>query len=725
MSDSAASSVPVKKVKFPIGVKLALILGVIILVSLGSVTALSSILMGEDVRRTAEQSNFDINQRAADTIQDKLSGIRAGVFQLLDLMNVVEGGRRSGSAREALSLFFERNADIAGIFVLSERGSGIQNGLSSRSSSSLSPSRSSSLIGNADERIINAQFFTSNEIEVSSADDFVNGNPALINRSCRGETVAANTSVFLGLPSMALLFPWKENGRDQCCLIIFSVESISDILGTGSGNTTFMINDSDELLLHPETERILPGESFADYPLVSLIRQNGEDSRQIPFSSRNADGKISRYFGAYEKIQTADIIVITEVSLETVLSGVYSTMTNNIFITGIVFFLSVMFILFFSRFAISNHLRKLSDAANEIQNGNFETKIIDTLNTRRKDEIGVLNEATQNEREFLNTFAKFTNKNVAKAIARKEIDFEPHLKDLTIFFSDIRGFTAISDGFREKFGDNSPREIIAFLNDYMERMVECVSLSGGTIDKFEGDAIMAVWGILRDDNLRSKEHILHVKEDAVNAIRGTCAMRYSLMKYNKEAADFTEKHKNDADAKYKPQIKIGCGLNTGRATAGIMGGKDKLEYTAIGDAVNFASRTESSNKACGTDILISADTYNLLKKDFIRCKENSFTILPENLESEIIVEQIPVEFEVKGKGSQHFYGVVNMPNFDIEKFFRFGGNKDFVLDSDCAKAIGKNGPKTLNEVRNLLGIPVPDFEKVNLNAEENKVQVKQ
>lgn len=61
MSDSAASSVPVKKVKFPIGVKLALILGVIILVSLGSVTALSSILMGEDVRRTAEQSNFDIN----------------------------------------------------------------------------------------------------------------------------------------------------------------------------------------------------------------------------------------------------------------------------------------------------------------------------------------------------------------------------------------------------------------------------------------------------------------------------------------------------------------------------------------------------------------------------------------------------------------------------------------------------------------------------------------
>lgn len=323
--------------------------------------------------------------------------------------------------------------------------------------------------------------------------------------------------------------------------------------------------------------------------MFKKIREIGEDSRQIPFELRDENGKIHRYFGAYEKNQTADLLVLTIVSQETVLSGVYNTMKNNLFITGIDYFLSILIILLFARFAISNQLRKLTFATNEIQNGNFETEIIDSLNTRRKDEIGVLNEATQNEREFLNTFAKFTNKNVAKAIARKEIDFEPHLKDLTIFFSDIRGFTAISDGFRAKFGDESPAQIIAFLNDYMERMVECVSLSGGTIDKFEGDAIMAVWGILRDENLNAQNHLEHVKEDAVNAIRGTIAMRYSLMKYNKEAESFTQKHKDELNAKYKPHIRIGCGLNTGRATAGIMGGKDKLEYTAIGDAVNFAS----------------------------------------------------------------------------------------------------------------------------------------
>jgi adenylate cyclase len=85
---------------------------------------------------------------------------------------------------------------------------------------------------------------------------------------------------------------------------------------------------------------------------------------------------------------------------------------------------------------------------------------------------------------------------------------------------------------------------------------------------------------------------------------------------------------------------------------------------------------------------------------------------------------IPVEFEVKGKGAQHFYGVVNLPQFDIEEFF-LRGDKNFVLDKDCEKACGKNGPATLNEVRELLGIPKPDFEKVNLNEEENKVQVRQ
>ena len=152
-----------------------------------------------------------------------------------------------------------------------------------------------------------------------------------------------------------------------------------------------------------------------------------------------------------------------------------------------------------------------------------------------------------------------------------------------------------------------------------------------------------------------------------------------------------------------------------------MGSNEKMECTSIGDAVNLASRTESSNKPCGTDILITEDTYNILKTDFIRCEENNYTISKENEKNEIIVECIPVTFEVKGKGAQHFYAVVNMPHFDIENFFK-ASDSDFKVDEDCLKAVGKQGPATLAQVRQMLGIPVPDFEVVDLNEEENKVK---
>lgn len=710
------------QVKFPLGVKLAIIIGTIVLVSLGCVTFLNSHFIGQDVKITAENNNLTINSRSAGTVDDRLSTVRSNVFQLLDLMNVVSGGRSSSLARQAEAFFFERNQDIAAVNILT--GEDFKSSARSAKESS----------------IINNRFFISNEIDVSSLLNFIEASTQQINRSCMGETIALNASPFFYIPVMALFFPWKENGLDQTCVITFSIENMLDILGTDSVNTTFILNDSAELLCHPDTAKVLIGESYKNYPLVAAMLRNNEsnsDSRQIPFSVIDENKKKTDYFGAYQKLSIGDITVLTTVPVDSILEGVRTTRKNNIYLTGIVFFLSVIIILVFTRQGISRHLRKLTEAAEEIKNGNFDTPVFDELSTKRRDEIGVLNQSTKDEREFLDVFAKFTNKGVAKSIARKELDFDPHLKDITIFFSDIRGFTAISDGFKNRFENDSPREIIGFLNDYMSRMVNCITLSHGNVDKFEGDAIMAVWGILREDSLafeklpdsspekaeRYRKHKNHIKEDALNAIRGTIAMRYALMKYNKDAAAFTKAHENEAKAKYKPHIRIGCGLNSGRATCGIMGSEDKMEYTAIGDAVNFASRTESSNKPCGTDILITEDTYNLLKDDFIKNESNNYSIKNENLENEIIVEMIPVEFEVKGKGAQHFYGVVNMPGFDIQKFFQ-QGEPEFVPDEDCLKAVGPDGPKNMAQVRELLGIPVPDFEKVNLNEEENKIQIK-
>ena len=461
---------------------------------------------------------------------------------------------------------------------------------------------------------------------------------------------------------------------------------------------------------------MLVGTNVSKADIVKIMEESNQELAQTAYTDINN----VEWYGAYKKLSFGNIAVISIVQRDVALKEVTHLFWQNIYLTLAAIFISILLIGLYSK-TISSPMKKLTSVAEEIAQGNFNTELFETLKTKRRDEIGVLVQSTKDEREILNTVSRLTNKGVAKAIVRKEIDFEPHLKDITIFFSDIRGFTAISDGFNKRFGEKSAAEIISFLNDYMSRMVNCITISGGNVDKFEGDAIMACWGVLRDEDLESAEHKLHVQQDAINAVRGVLAMRYALMVYNKQAAAFTKEHANEPLAKYKPQIRIGSGLNSGRATVGFMGSYDKMEFTSIGDAVNLASRTESSNKPCGTDMLITEDTYNLLKYDYIKSPENNYTIKPENLDNEIIVEVIPVTFEVKGKGKQHFYGVVNMPRFDIEGFFK-QSEPDFKVDEDCICAIGPKGPKTLAEVRSLLGIPTPDFSGVNLDAEESKVK---
>ena len=256
------------EVKFPLGVKLALIIGSIVVISLGAVTFLNSYFVSKDVRITAEDNNLTINTRSATTVQNELASVRANVLQLLDLITVVNGGRNSALARQAEAFFFERNQNMAAVLITSSVNDYTQ----------------------VDIRLENTRFFSSNELDPSVSDEFLNANAEAIFRSCNGETIALNASPYFNLGVMALLLPYRENGLEQCCVILFSLESIADVLGTGGTNTTFMINDNDDLLCYPDSEKILSGQSMKTHALVVEMRQsnqNNEDSRQIPYTSKD------------------------------------------------------------------------------------------------------------------------------------------------------------------------------------------------------------------------------------------------------------------------------------------------------------------------------------------------------------------------------------------------------------------------------------------------------
>jgi adenylate cyclase len=170
---------------------------------------------------------------------------------------------------------------------------------------------------------------------------------------------------------------------------------------------------------------------------------------------------------------------------------------------------------------------------------------------------------------------------------KSELKLGGERKKAAILFSDIRNFTAISENL-------NPEEVVGFLNEYMTMMVACVEESFGVVDKYIGDAVMAVWGTPVSKG-----------NDTENAINGALLMRSALLEYNKGRG-----------GPKKPVIRIGCGINTGSVLAGQIGSQNHMEYTVIGDAVNLASRVESLNKIFGTDILISEDSRNLVKNIF-------------------------------------------------------------------------------------------------------------
>jgi len=186
------------------------------------------------------------------------------------------------------------------------------------------------------------------------------------------------------------------------------------------------------------------------------------------------------------------------------------------------------------------------------------------------------------ERERLReTFGRYVSIEIAKHLmSGKNIDLGGEDICATILFSDIRNFTSMSEKM-------SAREVVDFLNEYFSYVTEPIMKNHGVINKFIGDAVMAIYS----PHLGSENHV----DDAIKSAIG---MRKRLEEFN-------------AAKKTAVEVKFGIGIHTGTLVAGNIGTKDRLEYTVIGDTVNVASRIESENKSFSSDILISEETFNL------------------------------------------------------------------------------------------------------------------
>jgi adenylate cyclase len=194
------------------------------------------------------------------------------------------------------------------------------------------------------------------------------------------------------------------------------------------------------------------------------------------------------------------------------------------------------------------------------------------------------------EKKFVqNAFGRYVSPQVVNQLVRNpdKLTLKGEQKELTVLFSDIRGFTTISERL-------DSQQLGRFMNEYLTAMSDIIMKENGMVDKFIGDAIMAIWGAPLDD-----------EQHAVHAVRASLRM-----------IDKLKEMQPGWEERGLPHIDIGVGINTGIMSVGNFGSEGRFDYTVIGDNVNIASRLEGSNRLYGTRIIISEATRAALPPEF-------------------------------------------------------------------------------------------------------------
>jgi adenylate cyclase len=234
------------------------------------------------------------------------------------------------------------------------------------------------------------------------------------------------------------------------------------------------------------------------------------------------------------------------------------------------------------------------------------------------------------KKHIKSAFQHYVTASVVNEILKdpKKLNLHGEERNLTIFFSDIEGFTSLAEGM-------SPLDVVSLLNEYLTAMTDIIFEFNGLLDKYEGDAIMAVFGapVDQSDHATRACRCALKNQKVLNQLRG---------KWHREG---------------KPQMRVRIGINTGIVVVGNMGSTMRFDYTVIGDNVNLAARLEAANKIFSSSILVSEDTALLAEKSVISRKvarlkaigKSVYTNVYELLSDKITDSSSEIEAAMKAK----------------------------------------------------------------------------
>ena len=373
------------------------------------------------------------------------------------------------------------------------------------------------------------------------------------------------------------------------------IESISkylhDIMLT-KDSAIFVVDDGGDLIStydiekHYFEDKALPKMASLEKQWLKKSFVLFQQKQQSPFIYK-LDGR--KYISVYEKIANIRSDNPWYVAIVMPINDIVAPLRKNVLLamifTSLALIIGIILASIFSS-TLSRPIKRLAQDANLIcQLKLTEVKAVFS----RVIEISEMEAAFMKMKRALSSFQLYMPTALVKKLVAsdKVATLGGEIKELTVIFTDIKDFTALSE-------DIHPQQLMQYLSRYFQILTEVIIDMYGTVDKYIGDGLMAFWGAPTDD-----------PEHAVHACQAVLKAQKVLQALNQEWC-----------AENKPEVITRIGVNTGNVVVGNVGSDDRLNYTALGDHVNLTSRLEGLNKVYGSNVIVSEFTYNKVKDKF-------------------------------------------------------------------------------------------------------------
>jgi len=555
--------------RLPISIKL-IILTSLLLLGVTIPIALQSSKYFEKVARQREENvNLDSAAGRAAEVENILGNLLYKTKSTaLTLMNLVKDKKTQS---DELDLNFERVGDFLAIEILEVDGSGFRQ----------IASRVKKQISDVDKTQPN--FF----LDLRANEQFP------LRSVSQGNIEVVNGSLKNAPPIFTIGIPIVKNAQGKIthvALADFQLAALQRPFSEQGERTFYLLDKRGVVLAHAEEEKALSKFSYAQNEVFKAADASLSPRGQKLFT--DPDTK-SRFYGAFAKTSFA-VTVFSQISEDVILEPAVQVKREAYFVAGMALS-GAIFIIFLFSMSMTSPIETLAELIHLVSKGNFDVNAKAKIHSFFNDEVtelaGAFDEMTVGLKErdkVKNLFNKFHGQSVTEDLMKGELVLGGESKEVVVFFSDIRGFTAYSE-------QRPAEEVVAMLNEYFAAMVEVINRHEGVVDKFIGDAIMAVWGVPKSSG-----------RDAKNAVTACLEMRRTLAVLNEKRI-----------ARGQIPINIGMGLHAGLAISGTIGSEERMEYTIIGNTVNTGSRIEASTKSFGSDLLISDNVSEKLDDQFL------------------------------------------------------------------------------------------------------------